>query len=49
MAQKKANKEAFRAKRAAAAKGGKTVSGRDALKQKMLDAQAEKDQKRKWF
>lgn len=48
LAQKKANKEAFRAKRAAAAKKGQ-LSGREALKQKMIDAQREKDQKRGWF
>lgn len=49
MAQKKANKEAFRAKRAAAAKKG-GLTGREALKQKMMDAQRDADQKRgKWF
>jgi len=49
LAQKKANKEAFRARREAASKGGKATSGREALKQKMMDAQAEKDKKRGWF
>lgn len=48
LAQKKANKEAFRAKRAAAAKKGQ-LTGREALKQKMMDAQREKDEKRGWF
>jgi len=48
LAQKKANKEAFRAKRAAAKKGG--LTGREALKQKMMDAQRDADQKRgRWF
>jgi len=50
LAQKKANKEAFRAKREAAAKGGKSaMSPREKLKQQMLDAQQEKDKKRGWF
>ena len=49
LAQKKANKAAFRARREAASKGGKATSGREALKQKMMDAQAEKDKKRGWF
>jgi rubredoxin len=49
LAQKKANKEAFRAKRAAAAKKG-GLTGREALKQKMMDAQRDADQKRgRWF
>lgn len=46
MAQKKANKEAFRAKRAAAEKSAARGSGREALKKKMMDAQKEQDQKR---
>ena len=49
LAQKTANKAAFRARREAASKGGKATSGREALKQKMMDAQAEKDKKRGWF
>ena len=50
LAQKKANKEAFRAKREAAAKCGKSaMSPREKLKQQMLDAQQEKDKKRGWF
>ena len=50
LAQKKANKEAFRARREAAAKGGKSaMSPREKLKQQMLDAQQEKDKKRGWF
>jgi len=49
LAQKKANKEAFRARRAAADKKGR-LTGREALKQKMIDAQRENDQKRRgWF
>ena len=50
LAQKKANKEAFRAKRAAAEKSAARGSGREALKKKMMDAQKEQDQQRgRWF
>ena len=49
LAQKKANKEALRAKREAAEKKGARGSGREALKQKMMDAQREKDRERGRF
>lgn len=49
LAQKKANKEALRAKQAAAEKKGARGSGREALKQKMMEAQREKDQERGRF
>jgi len=50
LAQKKANKEAFRARREAAEKGGaKAMSPREKLKQQMLDAQREQDKKRGFF
>ena len=50
LAQKKANKEAFRARREAAEKKGKSaMSPREKLKQQMLEAQQEKDKGRGWF
>lgn len=49
LAQKKANKEALRAKQAEAEKKGARGSGREALKQKMMEAQREKDQERGRF